>query len=170
MGNCIGFSNFLELCCQFKVGNISFLASGSQVEIWPFCVHPWRLRRLHPWRWDRDVWDNNVWNWRGHVDILLKNWSTVPIIILYDIGLFRGNRFGHSRAHFVRYNGEFGHWLLLWRVYYLAQIVCNIGNISESCSIATIWESPMLEIGACGAGFFRAWANLCAAMMTFSEE
>ena len=29
-------------------------------------------------------------------------------------------------------------------------------NILESCSIATIWELPMLENGAWGAGFFKA--------------
>ena len=28
----------------------------------------------------------------------------------------------------------------------------------------------MLENGAWGDGLFRAWANLCAAIMTFSEE
>ena len=46
----------------------------------------------------------------------------------------------------------------------------TLENISESFSIATIWELTMLENGAWGAGFFRAWANSCAAMMTFSEE
>ena len=43
-------------------------------------------------------------------------------------------------------------------------------NIWDSCSIATIWESPMLENGAWGAGLFKAWDNSRATMMTFSEE
>ena len=46
----------------------------------------------------------------------------------------------------------------------------TLENIWESLSIATIWESPMLENSAWGAGFFKAWANSCAVMMTFSEE
>ena len=53
----------------------------------------------------------------------------------------------------------------LWR-----KLSATLENISESCSIATIWESPMLEIGALSAGFYNAWANSCAAIMTFSEE
>ena len=43
-------------------------------------------------------------------------------------------------------------------------------NISESFSIANIWESPKLEKKNWGAGFFREWANLCAARMTSSED
>ena len=43
-------------------------------------------------------------------------------------------------------------------------------KIPESCSIASIWELQMLENGARGAEFCRAWANSCAAMMKFSEE
>ena len=40
----------------------------------------------------------------------------------------------------------------------------------KSFSIVTIWESLMLENGACGAGFFKALDNSGALMMTFSEE
>ena len=43
-------------------------------------------------------------------------------------------------------------------------------NILESCSIATNWNSPIFENGACGNGFFKAYANSCAAMMAFSAE
>ena len=49
-------------------------------------------------------------------------------------------------------------------------LAATLEKITESCSIATIWESPMLENGAWGAGLCRAWANSCAAMMKFSEE
>ena len=109
-----------------------YLATGSQVKYWPSRVHPWRLHRMHPWWWDRDVWDKKVWTWRGHVEILLKTCRTFPIIVIYDNGLLQGNRFGQSWTHFVRYNGGFGHWLLLWKVYYLVKISCKLGKY--------IWE------------------------------
>ena len=170
MGNCVGFSNLLVLCCQCNVGYRVFIATGSQVGAWPSRVHPWRLRRTHPWWWDSEVWDYDFCTWKVHVDIALKTCRTVPIVVFYDIGLFRGNSFGQFWTHFVRYIGVFGRWLLLWRVYSLVQISCSLGEIPESCSISTIWKSPMLENCAWGAGFCRAWANLWAAMMTFSEE
>ena len=126
MGNCIGFYNMLELCCQCKVGDRIFLATGSQVGPWSTRVHLWRLHKMHPWWWDRDVWDNDVWTWRGHVDIVLKNCRNVLIIIFCDIGLFRGNKFGQCWTHFVSYSGGFGHWLLLCRFYSLVHISCNL--------------------------------------------
>ena len=49
-------------------------------------------------------------------------------------------------------------------------MVYNLGKIPDSCSIATIWESPMLENSAWGAGICRAWANSCSKMMKFSQE
>ena len=104
------------------------------------------------------------------MDIALKICRTVPIIIFYDVGPLRGNRFGLCWAHFLRDRGEFNHCLLLLRVYCLVQIICNFGKIPESCSFSTILESPILENGALGAGFCWAWASSCAAMMTFSEE
>ena len=100
--------NLLELCHQCKVGNSIFLASGSQVGTWPFHVHPWRLHRLHPWWWDREFWENNVWTWKVNVEIMLKTCRTLSIIFFYDIGLLWGNRFGHIWMYFVRYNGLFG--------------------------------------------------------------
>ena len=42
--------------------------------------------------------------------------------------------------------------------------------IFDSCSIATNWDFPMFEDGACGAGFCKAKVNSCAAMMAFSAE
>ena len=50
------------------------------------------------------------------------------------------------------------------------RLAASLEKIPESFSIAIIWESPMLENGAWGAGFCRAWANSCDAMMTFYEE
>ena len=151
MGDYIGFMNFLELCCQWKVETRMFLASWSQVGTWPFRVHPWRLRGLHPWWWDRDFWENNVWTWGGHVDLLLKNLITLPILIFYYIGLFLGNRFGHIWTHFVRYTGGFYHWLLLWRVRSLIQLICNLGKY--------IWEL----LNCCHVGFedVRQWRLWC---------
>ena len=104
------------------------------------------------------------------MDISFKICGTVPIIIFYDIGLLRGNRFGPCWAHFLRDRGGFGYWLFLWRVKWLVQISCNLGKIPESFSIATIWESLILENSAWCAGFCRAWENLCDTMMTFYEE
>ena len=157
MGNCIGLMSFLELCCQFKVGNRIILAYWSQVGTWTFRVHPWRSRRLHHCWWDRDLWKNNVWTWGGHVEILLKTWRTLPIVIFYDIGMLWGNRFGHIRTHGCCCGGS-----TLW-----CKLSATLEYMSESFSIATIWESPMLKNGAWGSGFFRAWDNLCAVMMKF---
>ena len=50
------------------------------------------------------------------------------------------------------------------------KVSATLENISEIFSIATTSKSLMLETGAWGVGFFRAWANSCAAMMTSSEE
>ena len=52
-----------------------------------------RLRRTPPWWWYRDVWDNYVGTQRVHVDITVKIYRTLPIIIFYEVGLFWGNRF-----------------------------------------------------------------------------
>ena len=49
------------------------------------------------------------------------------------------------------------------------RLAATLEKIRKSYSIATIWESPMLENGAWGAGFCRVWSNLFAAMMIFSE-
>ena len=46
----------------------------------------------------------------------------------------------------------------------------TLENIWDSCSIATVWESPVLDNGAWGDGFFKAYANSRATMMKFSEE
>ena len=148
MGNCIGFRNFLEFCCQCKVGTRIILAYWSQVGAWPVRVHPWRLRKLHPWWWDRDLWENNVWAWGVHVDLMLKTWRTLPILIFYDIGMFWGNRFGHIWTHFVRYNGRFCHWLLLWRVCSLMQIICHLAKY--------VWELLNCDhLGVANVGKWR---------------
>ena len=99
--------NFLELCCQCKVGNWIFLAPWSQVVTWPSLVHPWRLRSLHPWWWERNFRENNIWTWRVYVDFVLKTCRALTIIIFNDIGLYWGKWFGHIWTHFLRYNGGF---------------------------------------------------------------
>ena len=170
MGNCIGFMNFIELWCQCKMWNWSFLASWSQVGTWPFRFHPWRFCSLHPWWRDRYFREDNVWTCRLHVDLVLKICRARLLIIFYDIGLYWGERFGHIWTHFLSYNGGF---FTVWCCGGSA-IFCTLSatleNIWESFSIVTIWESPMLENGAWGAGFFKAWDNSCATMMKFSEE
>ena len=153
--------------CQWIFWNSMLLASGSQVWDWSNCVHPLRLRRLYPWRWCRYVWDNYVWTYMRFVDVAVKICYNFPIIF-YDVGLFRRSRFGTSWTHLVRERGVFSYSLFWWRVQWLVHISCNLGKISESWSIATIWESPMLENGALGTGFCRACANLYATMMIFS--
>ena len=104
------------------------------------------------------------------MDISLKIWRTVPIIIFYDVGLFQGNRFGLCWAHFMRDMRGFGYWLFFLSYNGWCRLTATLEKIPESFSIATICESLMLENGVWGAGFCRAWAILCAAMMTISEE
>ena len=170
MRNWIGFMNFLDLFYQYKMWNRSFLDPWSQIGTWPFRVHPWRLRILNPWWQDRDFRENNFWTWRGHVDLVLKTCRARPLIIFYDIGLYWGKRFGHIWTHFLRYTGEFFTVCCCGGSSLLCKLSAISENIWESWSIATIWESPMLENGAWGDGLFKAWANSCAAMITFSEE
>ena len=110
-----------------------------------------------------------MWTCMRFVDIAVKICRTFPII-LYDVGPFFRNRFGMRWTHLVRERGVFSYRLFLCRFQWSVQISCNLGKISESLSIATICESSMLVNGDFCTGFCRAWANLCAAMMIFSEE
>ena len=170
MGNCIGFMGFLEFCCQCKNWDGSFLASWSQVKTYPFRVHPWRLLSMHPWWWERDFRGNNAWTWKVHVDLVLKICRGLHLIIFYDIGLYWGKRFGPSWLHFLSYNGVFFTVCCCGGSTIFFTLSTTLKNIWDSCSIATIWESPMLENGAWRDGFFKALANSCAAMMKFSGE
>ena len=155
MGNCVGFSNLLELCWQCKVVDRIFLAAVSQVGAWPYHVHPCSLRMTNPWWWDRDVWENDVWTWRGHVDIVMKNVGLFPssssIILVFwgGIGLVSVERTVWGIMVDVVTSCCCGESTLWWR------LAATLGKISESCSIATIWESPILENVAWGAGFCR---------------
>ena len=144
IGNCIGFMNFLELCCQCKMWNGVFLASWYQVVTWPFRVHPWRLSVLHPWLWDRYLRENNVWTWMVHVNLVLKNFISRPLIIFYDTGLYWGKRFGHIWTHFVGYNCGFFTAFCFGGSVLFCKLSATLKNIWEICSIATIWESSML--------------------------
>ena len=144
MCNYISFIIFLELCCQCKMWNRSFLASWSEVGTWPFYVHYWRLRSLHPWWWDRDFGENNIWTLRGHVELLLKTCRALPLIIFYDIGIYWGKRFGHIWTHFLRYNVRFFTVFYYWGSALFLKLSATLENIYESCSIATICELPML--------------------------
>ena len=156
---------FLELWCQCKVWNGIFIASWSQVVTWPFRVHPLRLHSLHPWWWYRDFRENNFWTLRVNVDLVLKTCIALPIIIFCYIGLYWGKRFGHIWTHFLRNNGGFFTVCCCGGSAIFCKLSSTLENIWESFSIATIWESPILENGAWGAGFFKARANSCAAMM-----
>ena len=71
------------------------------------------------------------------VDVAVKICCTLPIIF-YDVGPFLRNRFGTHWTHLVRERGVFSYRLFLCRFQWLVQISCNLGKISESCSIATI--------------------------------
>ena len=55
------------------------------------------------------------------------------------------------------------------RVFVSADSV-NVENICDSLQMAAIWSSPMLENGAHGEGWRRAWANSVAAMVAFSAD
>ena len=56
----------------------------------------------------------------------------------------------------------------------LVELFCNVLVILEymfdSCWIATIWSSPMLEYGVDGAGCFSACASSVAALVAFSTD
>ena len=147
-----------------------FLASWYQVVDWPFCVHPWRLRSLHLLCCDRDFRGDNAWTWRGHVDLVLKNCRSRPLIIFYDIGMYWGERFGPIWVHFLRYNGTFFTVWCCGGSDFFFKFSATLENSWDSFSITTIWELPMLENGAWGAGFWWAWENSCAVIMKFSDE
>ena len=128
MGNWIGFSGFLALCCQCIMWPGVFLDSWSQIRTCPPPVHPWRLRSIHHWWWDRDFKGNNAWPRWGHVDLVLIIYRFLPLLIFNDIGLYWGNIFSPPWLHFLRYNGEFLLWLLLWRVCCDLHIIGRLGK------------------------------------------
>ena len=161
---------FLELCCQCIFWKGVFLAPSSQVGTWTSLVHPWRLCSLHSWWWDREFSGNTTWTWSGHVELVVKTYRGLPLIIFNDIGLYWGKRFGPIWMHFLRYNGGFFTVCCCGGSALFFTLSTTLENIWYSFSIATIWESPMLENGALGAAFFKAWDNPCSAMMKFSEE
>ena len=156
MGNWIGFMGFLALCCQCIKWQGIFIASWSQIGTWNSLFHPWRLCSLHPWWWDRDLRGNNNWTYWGHMDFVLIICRFLPLLIFNDIGLYWGNRFSPIWMHFLRYNGGFFTGVCSGGSAVLFTFYAALENILESCSVATIWESPMLENGAWGAGFFKA--------------
>ena len=59
------------------------------------------------------------------MDFVLKIYRTVPIIIFYDFGPFRGDVFGPCWAHFVRESGVFG-----YRLFF--------GGSNDWCGLAAI--------------------------------
>ena len=156
MGNCIGFMGLLALWCQCVKRQGIFLASWSQVGTWPSLVHPWRLRSLYHWWWYRDFRGDDAWTWWGHVDLVLKICRFLPLIIFNDIGMYWGKRFGPIWMHFLRYNGVFFTVCCYGGSALFFTLSAALENILEIYSIATIWVSPILENGACGAGFFKA--------------
>ena len=128
MGNQFSFMGFLALCCQCMNCQGIFLASWYQIGTWTFLVHPWRLRSLHPWWWDREFRSNNDWIWWEHVDLVLIICRFIPLIIFNVIGLYWGNRFGPIWMQFMRCNGWFFHWLLSWRVCCVLRIIFHLGK------------------------------------------
>ena len=67
----------------------------------------------------------------GFVDVAVKICSTFPIIIFYDVGPFRRDRFGTYWEHLIRDRGVLSYRLFLCRVHCLVQISCNLGKISD---------------------------------------
>ena len=150
------FLRFLWNCAVNTYrGRGFFIVFLSQIGTWPSLVHPWRLRSVHPWWWDMEFRVNNVWPWWRNVDLVLIIWRFLPLFIFSDIDMYWGNIFSLSWLHFwgkmaaVCSDCCYGGSAALFT--FLAVLV----NILESCSIATNWESPMLENGAWCAGFSR---------------
>ena len=147
-----------------------YLATGSQVKYWPSRVHPWRLHRMHPCWWDRDVWDKkcgpegDMWKFCWKLVGLFPSSSSMIMGCYKGRDLVRVGRTLWDIMADLATGCCCGRSTIWWR------LAANLENIFESLSITTIWESPMLENGTWGAGFYRAWANSCAAMMPFYEE
>ena len=156
MVNCIGFMGFLELWCQCIKWHGVFLASWSQVGTWPSLVHPWRLQSLNPWWWYRDFRGNNYWTWWGHVDLVLKFVGYFPSSYTVTFGCTEGRGLVRSGCTFWGTMADFFTVCCCGGSAIFFTLSDALENILESCSIANIWESPMLENGAWGAGFFKA--------------
>ena len=128
MGNLIGFMVFLEMCWQCITWPGFFLASWSQIGTWPSLVHPWRLSSVHPWWWDRDFRGNNAWPWWVNVDFVLIICRFLTLLIFNGIGMYWENIFSPPWLHFLRYNGGFLLWLLLWRICCALHIIGRLGK------------------------------------------
>ena len=170
MGNCIGFSNFLEFFFQYKVGNRIFVPLDIKLELRPYMstlrgcagctlgdgTGTYGIIMYEP--------EGGIWTFCWQLVVLFPSSSSIILRCSEGKGLvIVGLTFWGIMADLVTgrcYGGSSIWW----------KLSATLENISENCSIATIWESSMLDNGAWGAGFFRAWANSCAAMMTFSEE
>ena len=170
MGNCIGFMKFLELCCQCKVWNRIFLPLDIKLELGPSMstLGGYTVCTLGGGTGisgriifgpEGDMW-NLCWKLVEHYP------SSSSMVLGFPEGrglvIFGRTFWGTMEDFFTGYccGGSA----------LCCKLFATLENILESFSIATIWESPMLENGAWGAGFFKEWASLCAAMMTFSEE
>ena len=156
MANWIGFTGFGALCCQCITWPGIFLASWPQIGTCPPLFHPWRLLSVRPWWRDMDFSGNNDWTWWGHVDLLLIVCRFLPLLVFNDIGLYWGNIFSPPWLHFLSYNCGFCSGCCCGESAVLFTLSSTLENILESCYIATIRESPMLENCAWGAGFFKA--------------
>ena len=100
MGNWICFAGFWALCCQCIPWPGIFIASWYQIGTGTSLVHPWRLRSVHPWWWDRDFRGNNYWTWWGHVDLVLKFVGYFPSSYSVTFGCTEGRGLVRSGCTF----------------------------------------------------------------------
>ena len=119
---------FLALCCQCITWPGIFLASCSQIGTFPYLVHPWRLRSVYYWWWDRESRGDTDSTWWGNVYLVLIICRLLTLLIFNDIVLYWGDRFSPPWLHFLRYNSVFFLWLLLWRVCCALHIIGRIGK------------------------------------------
>ena len=169
MGNQVVLHNLKGFCFQCIFWDSMLLASGSQVWVWPACVHPWRLRRKTlggDAGMSRRIICRPLWG------LWMLWWRSVVLFSSYSMMLGRSAGICLVRVGCTWW----GTWAFLVIGYFCGvsngwyRLAATLEKISESWSIAIVWDSPMLENWAFGAGFYREWANLCAAMMIFSEE
>ena len=170
MGNCVGLSNLKVLFCQWKVWDRIFLQLDLKLELGPpvstlgGCAgltlgdDTGKSRRMM----SGPEWD--MWTLRWISVELLPSSYSMMLGRSEGIGLARVGRIWWGRGAYLVtgcFCGGSNDW---------CRLAATLEKMSESLSIAIIWESLISEDGAWGAGFCRAWANLCSAMMTFSEE
>ena len=170
MGKCIGFMGFLDLCCQYKNWNGIFLALDIKLELGPSVS---TLGGYAVWNLGGGIGTSGWIMLRHEGDMWTLCWKLVesfPSSYYITLDCTEGRGLVLSGCTFWGAMADFFTVCFCGGSALFFTLSDTLENIWEICSIATIWESPMLENGAWGDGFFKELANSCAAMMTFSEE